>query len=37
VTGMRGRLDGDDDNGTLGGVRKLKITVEVVRQAGRSM
>jgi hypothetical protein len=28
------RVDGDgDDGGTLGGVRKLKPTVEVVRQA----
>jgi hypothetical protein len=32
------RVDGDgDDDGTLGGVRRLKRTVEVVRQAGHSM
>jgi hypothetical protein len=38
ATGTRGRDDGDgDDDGTLGGVKKLKCTVEVVRQAGRSM
>jgi hypothetical protein len=30
---MRGRVDGDCYGGTLGGVRKLKRTVEVVRQA----
>jgi hypothetical protein len=28
--------DGDDDE-TLRGVKRLKLTVEVVRQAGRSM
>jgi hypothetical protein len=33
VTGTRGRVNGDGDSGTLGGVRKLKRTVEVVRQA----
>jgi hypothetical protein len=33
VTGTRGRIDGDGDGGTLGVVRKLKRTVEVVRQA----
>jgi hypothetical protein len=34
ATGRRGRVDGDeDDGGTLGGVKKLKHTVEVVRQA----
>jgi hypothetical protein len=38
VTGTRGRVDGDgDDDGTLEGVKELKRTVEVVRQAGRSM
>jgi hypothetical protein len=31
---MRGHIDGDeDDGGTLGGIKKLKRTVEVVRQA----
>jgi hypothetical protein len=30
------RVNGDgDDGGTLGGVKGLKRTVEVVRQAGR--
>jgi hypothetical protein len=34
----RVRVDGDgDDDGTLGGVKRLKRTVEVVRQTGRSM
>jgi hypothetical protein len=38
MTGTRGsgRWRGDDD-GTLGGVKRLKRTVKVVRQAGRSM
>jgi hypothetical protein len=29
--------DGDDDDGTLGGVKRLIRTAEVVRQAGRSV
>jgi hypothetical protein len=33
VPGTRGRVDGDGDGGTFGGVRKLKRTVDVVRQA----
>jgi hypothetical protein len=38
ATGTRGRVDGDrDDDGTLGGVKKPKRTVEVVRQVCRSM
>jgi hypothetical protein len=38
ATGTRGRVDGDGDVGaTLGGVKKLKRTVEAVRQACRSM
>jgi hypothetical protein len=38
ATGKRGRVDGDgDDGGTLGGVKKLKRTVEVDQKACRSM
>jgi hypothetical protein len=38
VTGTRGRVAGHgDDNGTLGGVKKLKRTVEVVRQTCHSV
>jgi hypothetical protein len=34
ATGTRGRVDKDeDDGGTLEGAKKLKRTVEVVRQA----
>jgi hypothetical protein len=33
VTGTRGRVNGDGDGGTLGGLRRLKRTLEVIRQA----
>jgi hypothetical protein len=38
ATGTRGLVDGDgDDDGTLGGVKSMKRTVEVVRQACHSV
>jgi hypothetical protein len=38
ASGTRGRVDGDgDDGGTLSGVKGLKRTVEVVRQADRGV
>jgi hypothetical protein len=39
TTGTRARIDGggDDDDGTLGGVKRMKHTVEVVRQECHSV